>query len=372
MAVQLQKIIRVMESFAPPVLAEKWDNPGLLVGNPDDEIDSVLLTLDVTMESVDYAVHHNIGLIISHHPVIFNKLAAIRTDTYDGRLLQKLLVHHIAVYSAHTNWDSAEGGVNDILASRIGLIDVSGLVSVTNEQLYKFVVFVPTSHADAVRKALGEAGAGFTGRYSQCMFSSEGEGQFMPLTGTHPFIGEINKLERTGECRIETVIPKSRLALMMSAVRMVHPYEEPSFDIYPLANPGKTYTLGRIGSWPEEEPARIVLRKLKRQLGIQILSYAGNEDTLIHKIAVCGGAGASFLGQAKAAGAELYLTGDVKYHEAQEAVKKGLVIADGGHFGTEIGSMEILTQRLQEAGNKRNWNIEWTKDPTSCDIFKHC
>jgi len=372
MAVQLRKIIRLMESFAPPELAESWDNSGLLLGNPDDEIQSAMVTLDVTMENVDYAAHHNIDLIISHHPVIFNKLAAIRTDTYDGRLLQKLLVHHIAVYSAHTNWDSAEGGVNDILAEQIGLKDVEGLIPVKQEALYKFVVYVPSSYEDIVRQALGEAGAGFIGKYSHCMFSVAGEGQFKPLAGTHPFIGAINRLEKTAEIRVETIIPESRLSLVVSAVKMVHPYEEPAFDIYPMVNKGKTYALGRIGSLNEPEEIRIVLRKIKRILHIQILSYAGNESLPIKKIALCGGAGASFLKQAKQAGADLYLTGDVKYHEAQEAVKLGMVIADGGHFGTERPSMVVLLQRLQAASIERNWEVVWKEDSTSCDIFKHC
>lgn len=372
MSIQLSKIINIMESFAPPYLAEKWDNPGLLIGSPREEIQSAVVTLDVTMDTVDYAIKNKVNLIISHHPVIFQKLSSLRTDTYDGLMYEKLLSHHISVYSAHTNWDSAEHGVNDILARKIGLTDIQGLVPVHTDPLYKFAVYVPKSYAEAVRKALGDAGAGFIGNYSHCMFSTDGEGQFKPLAGTHPFIGNIGKLERTKEIRIETIIPASRLNLLLSAVRMAHPYEEPAFDIYPLVNKGKSCYIGRIGKLAQPEPARMVLRKIKRALGIQILTYAGPEDIVVEKVALCGGAGASFIGEAAAAGAQLYLTGDVKYHEAQDAVKRGMVIADGGHYGTEVISVPVLAQRLQNAAKERGWQVAFLTDPTTKDIFGHC
>jgi dinuclear metal center YbgI/SA1388 family protein len=373
MAVQLQKIIRLMESFAPLSLAESWDNPGLLVGNPDNNVRKVLITLDVTMECVDYAVRNDFNLIISHHPVIFNKLASLRTDQYDGKLFQKLLSHGIAVYSAHTNWDSAAGGVNDILAQQLGLTDIKGLVPVKQEGMYKLVVFVPESHGEAMCQALGEAGAGIIGRYSHCMFSAAGEGRFRPLSGAHPYIGSIGNTEHPAEIRIETTVPEHRLDLVISALKVAHPYEEPAYDIYPLARAeGCQYSLGRIGTLPVAEPARLVLRKIKRLLGIQILSYAGDEDTVVEKIALCSGAGAEFISKAKQAGAQLYLTGDVRYHDAQQAVKEGLVIADGGHYGTEILSMPVLMKRLSSAAAERGWTISWCMDPTSQDVFCHC
>lgn len=364
--------MNLMDTFAPLRLAEAWDNPGLLVGSPEQEIHRALVTLDVTDEGVEFAIANKYDLIISHHPVIFKKLTSLRTDTYDGTMYQKLLTHHIAVYSAHTNWDSADGGVNDILVQRMGLIDVQGLVPVQSEPLYKFTVYVPESHADALRQALGDAGAGFIGKYSHCMFSLTGTGQFKPRQGTHPYIGTVGSLEKTREVRIETIIPAQRLHLLLSAVKMVHPYEEPAYDIYPLKNEGKTYSLGRVGTVKQPEPARMVLRKIKRALGIQILTYAGNEDAIIRKIALCGGAGAEFMKEAKAASADLYLTGDVKYHEAQEAVKLGLVIADGGHFGTEIPSVPVLQERLQNVSREHGWSVSFMMDPTSRDIFNHC
>ena len=266
MSIQLSKIINIMESFAPPYLAEKWDNLGLLIGSPREEIQSAVVTLDVTMNTVDYAIKNKVNLIISHHPVIFQKLSSLRTDTYDGLMSEKLLSHHISVYSAHTNWDSAEHGVNDILARKIGLTDIQGLVPVHTDPLYKFAVYVPESYAEAVRKALGDAGAGFIGNYSHCMFSTDGEGQFKPLAGTHPFIGNIGKLEQTKEIRIETIIPASRLNLLLSAVRMAHPYEEPAFDIYPLVNEGKSQRSGGSKTGLTE-PVRMVSWENQTGLG---------------------------------------------------------------------------------------------------------
>ncbi len=371
MAVTVREIVNTLQAWAPLSLKESWDNPGLLIGNPHEEVQKVMVTLDVMMDSVDYAASHGVNLIVSHHPVIFSGIKSIRTDRYDGKMYQKLLTHHISVYSAHTNLDSADGGVNDVLARRLGLRDVTGFIPGTEEKMYKIAVYVPESHGVAVREALARSGAGYTGNYSDCSFTVAGDGRFKAHAGARPFIGEIGKIERTREERIETIVLQSNVQDAVAAVTAVHPYEEPAYDIYPLANQGHQYAMGRVGMWPTPEPAGIVLQKIKRALRREVLPFAGNIDTVVTKVALLGGAGAGFMKEAKAAGAQLYLTGDIRYHEAQEAVKLGLVAADGGHFGTEYPVVSDLLERLRAAGRERKWNIECVGDPTSCDMLHY-
>ena len=315
MSVLLKEIISYMESYAPIALAEKWDNPGLLVGSPNQDIKSVMTVLDVTAENVAYAVSHDIDLIISHHPVIFKGLKSLRTDRYEGWLMQELLINHIAVYSAHTNLDVADGGVNDVLAERLGLKHVRGLAETGQDNLYKLVVYVPEDHAVAVKKALGDAGAGYIGHYSHCMYSTTGTGQFKPLTGTHPYIGAVGQLERLTEVRIETIVPAEKLAKVLTAMLAVHPYEEVAYDLYKLANEGKKHYLGRMGELPELVNAMVALKVIKKAIGAVTVKVSGNLNRSVRTIALCGGAGAEFMVLAKEKGADLYITGDVKYHE---------------------------------------------------------
>ena len=370
MSVTVGEIVNVLNTWAPLSLKESWDNPGLLIGNPDETVDKLLVTLDVMMDTVDYAIEQGVTMIVSHHPVIFDGLKSLRTDTYNGAMYQKLLTHHIAVYSAHTNLDSADGGVNDVLAGLLGLTDVEGLVPVSEDKLYKIAVYVPESHSDALRKALADSGAGYIGNYSDCSFTVKGEGRFKPHEGTNPFIGSVGKVETVAEERIETIVPESLLNQVLPAMVKAHPYEEPAYDIYPLKNAVHSFTMGRVGNWPTPEPAAAVLRKIKDILHRDALSYAGDTDVTVRRVALLGGGGAGFINLAKQAGADLYLTGDMKYHDAQEAFKQGIVVADGGHFGTESPVVDDLCRRLIEASAEHHWDIDCQRDPTSRDMIQ--
>lgn len=371
MSTTVGEIVKTLKEWAPLELKESWDNPGLLIGSPNEPVQKVMVTLDVMMEGVDYAIANGVQMIVSHHPVIFDGLKALRSDTYSGEMYQKLLAHHISVYSAHTNLDSADGGVNDVLVRLLGLKNVSGLLPVAEDKLYKIVVYVPKSHGDAVRQALAQSGAGFTGNYSDCSFTASGLGRFKAQDGAHPFIGKVGTVATAEEERIETIVPKSRLSQTVKAVLAVHPYEEPAYDVYPLQNEGHWFAMGRVGTWPTPEPAGIVLQKIKRILKRDVLTYAGNVDTVVKKVALLGGGGAGFMKQAKAAGAQLYLTGDMKYHDAQEAIRLGLVVVDGGHFGTENPVVSDLQQRLSAASQQQNWQIDCFCDPTSGDFLHY-
>lgn len=371
MPVTAGEIVKVMEELAPLNLKESWDNPGLLAGSPRDEVTCIMTTLDVMMGTVEYAIEHGVDMIISHHPLMMkNTVQSLRTDTYDGEMFQKLLSHRIAVYSAHTNLDSADGGVNDVMARLLGLQHVRGLVPTLEDKLYKIAVYVPQTHADAVRAALGQSGAGYIGSYSDCSFSWQGTGRFKAHAGTHPFIGAVGEMASAQEECILTIAPKSRLQHVLRAMVAAHPYEEPAYDIYPVENKGHVYSMGRIGDWPDA-PAKAmdVLKQIKEIFRLDVLPYAGDPETMVCKVALLGGGGAGFISLAKEAGADLYLTGDVKYHDAQLAVKLGIVVADGSHYGTEVPVVTDLKERLQRISEARKWNISVITDPTGRDFF---
>lgn len=371
MAVTVGEVVHILKEWAPLELKESWDNPGLLVGNPTDTVTKIMTTLDVMMGTVDYAIDHGIELIVSHHPIIRkNIIQNLRTDTYDGEMFQKLLSHHIAVYSAHTNLDSADGGVNDVMARLLNLKNVSGLVPGFTDKLYKLVVYVPATHGAAIRAALGQSGAGYIGNYSDCSFTAKGTGRFKAHEGTHPFIGEVGEVAAADEERIETIVPQSKLNTVLTAMLAAHPYEEPAYDIYPLQNQGHVYAMGRIGDWPVANAKAIdVLQTIKQAFHLDVLPYAGNPDTPVKRVALLGGGGAGFIELAKNAGADLYLTGDVKYHDAQLAVKLGIVVADGSHYGTEVPVAADLQRRLQAVSDEKNWQIPVIIDPTRRDMF---
>ncbi|MFR6643964.1 MAG: Nif3-like dinuclear metal center hexameric protein, partial [Megasphaera sp.] len=206
--------------------------------------------------------------------------------------------------------------------------------------------------------------------YSDCSFTVKGEGRFKPHEGTNPFIGSVGKVETVAEERIETIVPESLLNQVLPAMVKAHPYEEPAYDIYPLKNAVHSFTMGRVGNWPTPEPAAAVLRKIKDILHRDALSYAGDTDVTVRRVALLGGGGAGFINLAKQAGADLYLTGDMKYHDAQEAFKQGIVVVDGGHFGTESPVVDDLCRRLIEASAEHHWDIDCQRDPTSRDMIQ--
>lgn len=347
MSVKCSVVANVLEEIAPRKLAEDWDHVGLLVGSPDQEIQNILVTLDVTAQAVEFAVKNRINLIISHHPLLFKAIHTIRTDLPQGKLLADLLSNQIAVYAAHTNLDSARGGVNDVLAERLGLGNSQTLRSGQSEGLLKLVVYVPQTHLDAVRSAITEAGAGHIGNYSHCAFATEGTGSFLPLAGTHPFLGKTDQLEYVSECRLETILPEHNISQVLTAMRAAHPYEEVAYDLYPLFNKIDGLGLGRIGDLPVKTTLREFALLVCEKLGTGV-KVCGDLSGQVQRVAVCGGSGADLIQDAVRAGADLFVTGDIKYHEAQQAAAMGLVIIDAGHFATEYPVVAAVVVKLRQ------------------------
>lgn len=347
MSVTCQQIIQELDKLAPPNLAETWDSVGLMVGNPSQEIKNVWTTLDVTLPLVEAAAREQVDLIVSHHPLIFKAIKQLDTSTTAGKIIEQLIKANIAVFSAHTNLDSADGGVNDVLARTLKLQDIRPLTVDFTEKLVKLVVFVPATHEQAVYQAMMAAGAGHIGHYSHCAFVTAGTGTFLPLADTHPFIGQQGTLTSVNEVRIETILPEQLLPQVVQAMLAAHPYEEVAYDIYPLQNQGKAMGLGRIG---KIEPISLqdFIADVKQQLHINVVNVVGRPEQRIGKVAVCGGSGASLMLQAQASGADVLVTGDVKYHDALEAAALGIAVIDAGHYATEQPVVAVLASYLQQ------------------------
>lgn len=349
----VRDILKIMDKIAPSKLIDKWDNCGFQIGDINKKVNSIMLVLDVTEEVVQEAINKNVDLIISHHPVLFNPISRITLNDTKGKMLYDIIKHDIAVYSAHTNLDACKGGINDVLADILQLRNTRILSKLYEEKLYKLVVFVPETHAEEVRNAISESGGGWIGNYSHCTFNINGFGTFMPREGTNPFIGTKGKVEFVKEIRIETIVPEGILDKVVEEMIRIHPYEEVAYDIYPLNNEGFSYGYGRIGDLQEAVTLKKFAKYVKEKLDCKFVKVIGDVDKEIRKVAVCGGSGAEFIKIASKKGADVLVTGDIKYHEAQLAISLGLALIDANHYDTEKIILPYLKEYLQkEIGNK--------------------
>ncbi len=348
MSVKNQKIFDWIEEWAYPELVADKDRVGLLVGSPADEVHKVLVTLDVTGDVITEAEEENVQLIVSHHPLYRDPIPYLRSDIYPSSHVYRLIQKGIALYTAHTNLDAAPGGINDILADRLGLVDIDLLLPTVEEKLYKVVVFVPVGYEDEVRQAMCSQGAGWIGGYSDCTFQLEGTGTFRPLEGTSPFIGETGQLEKASEFRIETIVPQKKLKKVLKGMVAAHPYEEVAYDVYPLENKGVKMGLGRVGKLPEPLTLADFAQKVKDCLDLEVVKVTGDPERSISKVALCGGSAMFFLEHAIKRGADVYLTGDVRHHGALDALDQGIAVVDAGHYGTEQVVIPVLADYIRE------------------------
>ncbi|HZH63232.1 MAG TPA: Nif3-like dinuclear metal center hexameric protein [Metabacillus sp.] len=330
------EIIQLFEQFSPKALAVDGDKIGLQIGTLNKKIKQVMITLDVVESVIDEAIDKKVDLLIAHHPPIFRAMKNMITDTAYGKMIEKCIKHDIAVYAAHTNLDVANGGVNDLLAEALQLKDIDVLIPTYEDQLKKLVVFIPSTYEKELRNALGQVGAGHVGEYSHCSFATEGEGSFLPLDKANPFIGERGKLEYVTESRVETIFPASIQKKVIQAMLKVHPYEEVAYDIYPLDQKGPIMGLGRIGLVENEVSLQEFAEHVKKQLQVEKVRMVGNPASKVKKVAVLGGDGNKYIQQAKMKGADVYVTGDLYFHVAQDALMLDLNVIDPGHHVEKV------------------------------------
>lgn len=338
-----------IESWYPPALAQSWDSIGLVVGRPESEVTSILVTVDVTEATVAEAREVGANLILAHHPLLFGGVTSVVADDARGRIVHDLIENRIALLVAHTNADSGAGGVSDALADALGVSDVAPLEPTSIEPLDKFVVFVPEANAEAVIDAMAAAGAGHVGNYERCAFRSTGEGTFRPLPGASPHLGAVGDTELVAEARLEMVASRHLRTAVVAAMRAAHPYEEPAFNVLELAATPGPLGLGRVGDLAGTltlaQFADVVARALpSTHHGVRV---AGDLARPVHRVAVCGGSGDSLLAAANAARADVYVTSDLKHHAVSDHIADGgCAIIDVAHYASEFPWCGSVAKRL--------------------------
>lgn len=344
-------ITKHLEQTAPLPLQEDYDNAGLLTGNKNQKIKGVLISLDATEAVIDEAIKLGYNLVISHHPIIFRGLKKITGSNYVERVIIKAIKNDIALYAIHTNLDNIKNGVNKKIADKLGLRDVRILKPRTSE-LRKLVSFVPKDNVLEVLDAVHVAGAGVIGNYDHCSFRIRGTGRFKPNEMANPHIGERNEIEEVDEERIELIYPEHLSPNVMESLKAAHPYEEVAFYIHKLDNKAEDIGSGMIGQLEKPLDMLDFLSTLKRAFNLEHLKYTPIQANKIKKVAVCGGAGSFLIKTAKEAGADAFISADIKYHEYFDAEGK-ILVADIGHYESEVFTKELIFELL----NKKFSNI---------------
>ena len=343
---KIKEIVSALERFAPLPLQDGFDNAGLQIGLTDAEATGALLCLDVTEAVLDEAIASGCNLVISHHPLIFKGYKSITGKDYVERCILKAIKNDIVIYSAHTNLDNAPGGVNYKIAEKIGLKDVRILEPKEN-CLIKLVTFVPTAQAEEVRNALFTAGCGYIGDYDSCSYNTEGEGTFRAQEGSKPFCGNIGELHHEAEVRIETILPEYKKREVIRTLLLTHPYEEPAYDLYPLYNSWAQVGAGIIGELEEAESELEFLKRIKKTFEVGCLKHNKLTGRLIQKVALCGGAGAFLIPQAIGSGADVFITGEIKYHD-YFGRETDILLAEIGHYESEQYTKEIFYSIIRD------------------------
>jgi dinuclear metal center YbgI/SA1388 family protein len=343
----VKDIVRVIEAFAPPVYQESYDNCGLQVGNMMQEVTGVLISLDVTEAIVEEAMQRKCNMIVAHHPLIFSGLKSISGRTYVERVVQKAIKNDISIFAAHTNMDNVYRGVNAKIAEKLGLVNTAILAPKTGV-LSKLFTYAPSDAAAKVRDAMFAAGAGEIGKYRECSFNTTGQGSFRAAEDAHPAIGEAGgPREEIEEIKIEVLVERHAERAVLQALRMAHPYEEVAYELIPLANANQYLGAGMVGNLPEPMDDMAFLAMVKERMKTDCIRHTVLSGKPVERVALCGGSGSFLLKDAIRENADVFITGDFKYHQFFDAEQK-IVIADIGHFESEQYTIEIFEDIIKE------------------------
>lgn len=368
---KVAEVIQLMGELAPARLAEEWDNVGMQVGDASQEVENVLLALDFNQAVLEEAIEKNCQLIITHHPFIFKGIKSIDTQNQSGKLIFELIKNNISLFSAHTNLDIAESGLNDYLIEKLDVENISILKTTASQNYYKLVTFIPENSFESVRDALYAKGAGKYQNYSHSGFFQTGKGNFKPLKDAEPQLGEKGKLNTVSEYRLETIVPPASVDNVIKELLNVHPYEEPAWDLYKMENLKSKKGIGRIADLKSEIALEDFLEVVKRVYELETIRVVKGKKK-IKKIALCSGSGADFIKDAHFQGADLYLTGDVKFHEAQTAEELGISLIDFGHYGSEKFVRELLFEQLNNrASAKLKREVKLIKSELNTDPWNY-
>lgn len=343
---KIREVIAVFESMAPPSLQEGYDNAGLIIGDETADCKGILVSLDATEAVIDEAIKKNCNMVVSHHPIVFSGLKKITGKDYVQKAVIKAIKNDIALYAIHTNLDNIINGVNGKIASLLGLKNIS-ILSTKESQLKKLYTFVPADHADKLRQALFDAGGGHIGNYDECSFNSEGFGTFKGGINTDPYVGKPGELHKENEIKIEVIFPAWLESRIIKNLLATHPYEEVAYDIIKLENKFSSIGSGVIGELDKAMDEENFLKLLREKFGLQVVKHTQLLNRPIKKVAACGGAGSFLISSVLAAGADIYITSDIKYHEFFDANNR-MVIADIGHYESEQFTINLLQEFLEQ------------------------
>jgi len=339
-------LISVIEKYAAPELQEDYDNAGLITGKGSWDCSAVLVSLDVTMDVIKEAKENNCNLIVAHHPIVFRGLKRINGTNYVEQVMIDAIKNDIAIYAAHTNLDNIVLGVNGKIAKKLGLKNIT-ILQPKNKMLRRLITFAPVDKAELVRNSIFEAGAGHIGNYSECSFNSEGTGTFKAGKGADPYVGEIGERHHENETKIEIVYPFYLENQVVEALIKNHPYEEVAYDIFTMENVHYGIGAGITGELEQPQDEKDFLKFIRQTFGVGAIRHTGLLGKPIKKVAVCGGAGSFLIKKAVQAGADIYITADIKYHEFFDAEGK-LVLADIGHYESEQFTIDLIHDLLVE------------------------
>lgn len=342
----LKELISILETWAPPSYQESYDNSGLIFGNPESEISGVILSLDCIESTIQEAIDKKCNVVIAHHPIVFKGLKKLTGKNYIERTVIKAIQNNIAIYAIHTNLDSISTGVNKKFADKIGIKNPQILRPKANT-LKQLTTYIPKSHLDTVRDALFSAGMGEIGDYKECAFVSPGEGSFKALSQANPHIGKTNERHYEQELKLEIVFPDYLQNTAIHTLKKAHPYEEVAFQIINLENTNSYVGSGMYGELENEMKVLDFLHHLKSTFKVGCIKHTSLVHKTIKTVAICGGSGSFLLGDAKAKKADIFITGDFKYHEFFDAEDK-IIIADIGHYESEYLTIELIDEKLRE------------------------
>lgn len=357
----INQVIKYFEEWAPKEVAWENDNIGLQVGNPKNQVTNIMLSLELDEKVFEQALKKNCNLIITHHPFIFNPIKNLNfSSSRKAKLIEKLIQEKISIYSAHTNLDYTKGGVSFELAKKLGLKNIQFLVNQESNQ-YKLVVYVPSDNVDEVSNAIFNAGGGIIGEYSKCSARNLVDGTFEGSKISNPTIGKKNVFEKVTEVRLEILVNSWELNLIIAAMKSVHSYEEPAFDVFVLKNKNVNYGAGAIGEFPTPMNLREFLSHTSKSLKAEALKYTLGNSSKIKRVAVCGGSCSDLINNAITSKADAFITADIKYHTFQDA-ENNILLIDAGHYETEVHVLNPIKLRL---------NKFIKKDKSKVKVFKY-
>lgn len=362
-------ILGIINKKFPFCLAEDWDNVGLQLGDPQATIERIMVALEPTEAVIDEAIQAGCQLLITHHPLLFKPLKQISATTPVGRTIIKALQGNLAVIAMHTNYDAALGGLNHILSERLGFSNTMPLKPLPEDNLLKFSIYVPESHHAIIVEALLPY-TYILDNYADCTFTSYGDGTFRPLPGAQPTIGSVGKTEHVREGKLEFLLDPRKLEAVLQVIKTKHPYEAPAYEFFPVRRGASSGSIGLIARLNVPERLQDFARDIAIRLAAPGLRFSGHSDTPVQTIAFCSGSGASLIDSALRVGADVLITGDIKYHDAHHALAAGLCLIDAGHFNTEIIMVDAVASFLTQAAKKQRRDFRVVCSQTAVNPFQ--